>query len=146
MVSLEVLEAEFVGHRGNWARLASLLPSKQLPKSEDRHHLRLLDAYGDLIGNTDRHYGNISFVIEGDDWRLSPTYDMLPMLYAPVNGELVERDFAARPLSPTADTLDVWPQAVRLASDFWSQVAQDHRVSTAFRKLAKTNRETVCRL
>lgn len=34
--------------------------------------LRLLEAYGQLIANTDRHYGNISLLIQNDDWVLSP--------------------------------------------------------------------------
>lgn len=55
-----------------------------------------------LIANTDRHYGNISLLLDGDDWALAPAYDMLPMLYAPVGGELVARSFADRHVQPTA--------------------------------------------
>lgn len=32
--------------------------------------LRLLETYGILIGNTDRHYGNISLLLNNDNWML----------------------------------------------------------------------------
>jgi hypothetical protein len=70
---------------------------------------------------------------------LSPTYDMLPMLYAPVGGELVARDFAARPLQPTAATLPEWEQARALASTFWQTAAADVRVSDGFRAISASN-------
>ncbi len=47
-----------------------------------------------LIANTDWHYGNILLLLDDDDWTLSPTYGMLPMLHAPVGGELGARQSA----------------------------------------------------
>ena len=96
-----------------------------------------------MIANTDRHYGNISLLLQGSknggDWVLSPTYDMLPMWYAPVGGELVARDFAARLLQPTAATLPEWPRAKALAQKFWQAAAGDARISSKFRALAGQN-------
>ena len=68
---------------------------------------------------------------------------MLPMLYAPVGGELVARDFAARPLQASAATLDQWAQAKELAIAFWQRAAQDTRISTGFRTVARANLETL---
>jgi hypothetical protein len=96
-----------------------------------------------LIGNTDRHYGNISLVLVHDDWRLSPTYDVLPMLYMPIAGELVPQDLALHSKVPTAATLDVWPEARALAHTFWAAVAQESRVSADFRHLARGHAETL---
>ncbi len=146
MVSLLVYDAQYVGQMDDWAATSLRMASRRLLTEQDAGHLRLLKAYGTLIGNTDMHYGNISLLLDNDDWRLSPTYDMLPMLYAPVNGELVERDFSARPTHPTADTLAVWPQALDLALQFWARVAQDPRISPGFRQTAQTNRDTLSRL
>lgn len=115
------------------------MQSQSLLTAQDAAHLRLLEAYGVLIANTDRHYGNISLLLEGDDWRLSPTYDMLPMLYAPVNGELVARDFKARPLHPTRAMLTEWAQAKALAAVFWRVVARDTRISPGFQAIAQEN-------
>lgn len=139
MVSLQVYNAEYVGDMDNWAATANRMVARQLLTATDARTLRLLEAYGQLIANTDRHYGNISLVLEGDDWALSPTYDMLPMLYAPVGGELVARDFSARPLQPTPATLPEWVQAKALATTFWQAVAQDTRISAKFQAIAGQN-------
>ena len=139
MVSLQVYDAEYVGEMDNWAATANRMAARQLLTVPDARTLRLLEAYGVLIANTDRHYGNISLLLHDDDWTLSPTYDMLPMLYAPVGGELVPRDFAARPLQPTAATLPEWAQAKALAATFWQAAAVDTRVSSSFRAIALEN-------
>ncbi len=139
MVSLQVYDSEYIGKIDNWAATANRMAETRLLTAEDAAHLRMLEAYGLLIANTDRHYGNISLLLDDDDWHLSPTYDMLPMLYAPVNGELVERVFTDRPLYPTAATLPEWPRARELASDFWRTAAADRRISAGFRAIAGEN-------
>jgi hypothetical protein len=146
MVSLMVYDAEYVGAMDNWADTANRMVQRQLLRPDDARTLRLLEAYGTLIANSDRHYGNISLLLQDDDWVLSPTYDMLPMLYAPVGGELVERNFAQRPLQPTAATLAEWAQAKTLASAFWSAAAQDSQLSGAFRQIAADNLNHLGRL
>ncbi|MDO9437545.1 type II toxin-antitoxin system HipA family toxin YjjJ [Hydrogenophaga sp.] len=145
MVSLLVYDAQYVGQMDDWAATSQRMAARRLLTEDDAAHLQLLDAFGALIANTDRHYGNISLLLEDDDWRLSPTYDMLPMLYAPLNGELVARDFSARPLHPTAHTLAHWPQACELAMRFWTSAAQDERISVSFKETAKKNRDIVSR-
>jgi hypothetical protein len=139
MVSLMVYDNEYVGEMDNWAATANRMLARGLLTPKDARTLRLLEAYGVLIANTDRHYGNISLILDQDDWTLSPTYDMLPMMYAPVGGELVARDFAARPLQPTAATLPEWNQARTLATAFWQAAASDKRVSDGFRAIATQN-------
>ncbi len=139
MVSLMVYDAEYVGDMDNWAATANRMQERQLLRPEDACTLRLLEAYGVLIANTDRHYGNISLLLQDDDWVLAPAYDMLPMHYAPVGGELVPRNFAERPLQPTAATLPEWPRALALASSFWAAAAADVRISAGFRQIAAEN-------
>ena len=140
MVSLQVYDAEYVGEMDNWAATAQRMAARQLLRPGDADTLCLLEAYGVLIANTDRHYGNISLLIDaGGDWALAPAYDMLPMLYAPVGNELVARDFSARPLQPTAATLPRWAEAKALALVFWRAAATDGRVSDGFRAIAAQN-------
>lgn len=139
MVSLEVYDSEYVGKVDNWAATANRMAESRLLTPEDAAQLRLLEAYGLLIANTDRHYGNISLLLKGDDWFLSPTYDMLPMLYAPINGELVEREFARRPLYPTAATLAEWAHAKDMAAVFWRAAAAEVMISESFRAIAAQN-------
>lgn len=61
-----------------------------------RQPLCLLDAFGTLFAHTDRHHGNVSLLLHQHRWQLAPAYDMLPMFYAPVAGEVVERDWASQ--------------------------------------------------
>jgi len=143
MVSLLAYDSEYIGNIDNWAATAQRMDSRRLLRPGDADQLRLLEAYGVLIGNTDRHYGNISLLIEGDDWALSPTYDMLPMLYAPIGNELVPQDFAARRPRPTVDTLEQWPRALELARAFWNAAAADERISAGFRAIAAANRDVI---
>lgn len=97
---------------------------------------------GQLIGNSDRHFGNLSFFVEGEHrFRLAPVYDMLPMLFAPVGTDLIERRF--EPAPPTADTLDVWPQAARCAAAYWGRLATTDELSAGFRQLALRCQEAV---
>lgn len=146
MVSLMVYDAQYVGEMDTWAATALRMQARGLLRPEDARTLRLLDAYGRLIGNTDRHYGNISLVLVQDDWHLSPTYDMLPMLYMPIAGEVVPQDLAADQMVPTAHTLDVWPQALALALAFWEGAMQEERISSGFKQLAQQNALALARV
>jgi hypothetical protein len=48
---------------------------------------QLLWAFGTLIGNTDMHNGNLSFLTDsGPPYELAPAYDMAPMAFAPRSG------------------------------------------------------------
>lgn len=137
MVSLLSYDSEFIGHIDNWASTAVRMASRGLLPDADAKTLRYLEAFGRLIGNTDRHYGNVSLLMAADgNWRIAPAYDMLPMLYAPVGGEIVARDFDAGALAPTAETVDVWATARRAARAFWEAASKDAGISKGFRKIA----------
>lgn len=145
MVSLQVYNAQYIGSIDNWADAALRLRAHQPPllTEMDARTLRLLEAYGALIGNTDRHYGNISLVLVDDDWQLSPTYDMLPMCYMPVAGEVVARTFEPARLLPGAATRQLWPEALALALRFWKAVAAQECISAPFRALAQGHVEAL---
>jgi len=146
MVSLMAYDAQHVGKIDNWAATANRMASRGLLRADDAQRLRFLEAFGRLIGNTDRHYGNISLLLEGNAWRLAPAYDVLPTLYAPTSGELPARDLASTGLAPTVDTLQEWPHARQLAGVYWDTVAADDRLSAAFRTLARQNRRLIAEL
>ena len=124
------------------------MQDRKLLSADDASLLCFLEAFGMLIANSDRHYGNISLLRHetqsSDNWKLSPSYDMLPMLYAPVGVELVQRDFAVRngvmaKPQPTSATLPEWPRALALAIQFWQTAAADTRISAAYRAIAAEN-------
>ena len=137
MVSLMAYDSEYVGKIDNWANTAERMASRNLLTDSDADRLRFLEAFGILIGNTDRHYGNISLLIDAaGNWALAPAYDMLPMIYAPTAGELVAREFDPGALGPPVQVLREWPAARLLAHAYWKVVAADKRISKAFRALA----------
>ncbi len=114
VISLFAVAAEHLGHLDDWTRAARDLSDGRRIDAEDARRMRWLDAFGQLIGNTDRHSGNISFF--GDETgplRLAPVYDMLPMIFAPQGTNLITRRF--EPLPPSADNFDVWADAARHA-------------------------------
>jgi HipA-like C-terminal domain len=136
MVSLMAYDNEYVGKIDSWANTAERMVARSLLTERDADRLRFLEAFGILIGNTDRHYGNISLLIEDDDWRLAPAYDVLPMVYAPTAGEVVEREFNPAAVTASVQTLRQWPAAQGLARQYWDTVANDERISAGFRQLA----------
>lgn len=121
----------------NWTYSAAMLADKRLLSAQDLDMVRLLDVYGALIGNSDRHPGNLSMSCsDRGAFSLAPAYDMLPMLYRPnQQGEIVERHFDLSVI----DRLDLrcLPQALAIAHEFWSRVQADNRISDAFKAIAQ---------
>jgi hypothetical protein len=145
MVSLLAFDNEYIGHIDNWGAAAERMGARGLLRTSDTERLRLLEAYGRQIGNTDRHYGNISLLIDrAGKWELAPAYDMLPMIYAPVAGEIVPRDdFDPARFAPTAETVRVWDTARQLATHFWELAAHDSIISAAFRSVARRHADAL---
>jgi hypothetical protein len=141
MVSLEMYDAHYIGIGSQWAATAMQTgrAGEESLSAADIQTLCLLDAFGALIANTDRHHGNVSLLLHQHRWQLAPAYDMLPMFYAPVAGEVVERDWTRQLPRPNAHTLSVWPQARELAMQFWQSAATDARIGDEFRAVARVN-------
>ena len=125
-----------------WARAAVVLRDTGRLPADDARCLQWLDAFGALIGNTDRHQYNVVFFTEGPDLRLAPAYDQVSMFYAPTSdGQVPSRSFAL-PYA-TADTLDVWDAARTAAREFWLRGSDDGRVSEEMRRLCASNAGTL---
>jgi hypothetical protein len=86
--SLSALDAEFVGAGGsNWPAIARRLVAARVIVPQAAESAALLWAFGTLIGNTDMHGGNLSFLSEqGPPCEIAPAYDMSPMGFAPRGG------------------------------------------------------------
>jgi hypothetical protein len=134
VVSLFALDASRYGALDSWTASAGRLASEALLSADDAERIRLLDAFGALIANTDRHFGNITLFDDYEGpFRLAPVYDMLPMLFAPQNDQIVARRF--QPAPPTAAWLSVWRRARYLAETYWERLIQESRLSGEFREL-----------
>ena len=119
----------------SWIAGAKALSRKKLITRETADDVARIWHFGQLIGNTDMHEGNLSF---RPGLSLAPVYDMLPMKYAPVRGvELPERAFLPR--LPLPDESALWTEAARAAIVFWESAGADGRISTAFRAQCQEN-------
>lgn len=132
-------------HCAGWIEAAIALEREGWISPEAKRHLRWLWCFGDLIGNTDMHFGNASVLLAATPpFPLAPTYDMLPMGFAPDRqGELREPRFEPRP--PLPAVADVWPDAAQAAQEFWSLVEQEPLISEPFRRVATSCRQEIAR-
>lgn len=133
VIMLESLHAAAIGsHARDWTGAVEELERMGLTDGAAVRTARRLQAFGELIGNTDMHFGNFSFWFDNAlPFRVAPSYDMLPMLWAPgPQGELVERRFA--PVPPVPAALDAWRDAAAWADEFWRNFAADGRLSPEF--------------
>lgn len=139
IISLAAVADHYLGRRDNWITTAGSLASIRRISAQDADAVRRAATFGRMIGNTDMHFGNLSFFfVPGGALTLAPIYDMLPMMYAPIaTDELPELDFQF-PL-PGADTLDIWRSAAELAQAYWHDVASHPLISPDFASRAANN-------
>lgn len=134
VVSLESLHAAAVASvvRRDWPTALLELQHEGLVDAEAVATVRRLSAFGELIGNTDMHFGNLAFWLADTlPFQVAPAYDMLPMLWSPgLQGEIVARTFAPAPPLPAAR--EHWQEAMGWAAVFWERVAADPRLSAEF--------------
>jgi hypothetical protein len=57
VISLQAFDGEFYGELDNWANMADRLERDGYLVAEDAHAMRLFEAFGRLIANSDRHFG-----------------------------------------------------------------------------------------
>lgn len=146
VVSLESLSAASVGLARDWNTAAAGLLRVGLIDADSLSVIQRLQAFGELIGNSDMHAGNLAFFL-GDTLplRVTPCYDMLPMLWAPSQqGEIVNRRFAPAP--PVPSLIEPWREAGIWAEDFWERVVGDERVTPSFAHIAENALDVVRQL
>lgn len=147
VLTLGALDDEYFGGRDNWTAAAGRLSGTRpfLLSVTGARQLRWLDTFGQLIGNTDRHAGNVAFLVgPGEAVRLAPAYDMVPMILAPSGDTLAARAF--QPEAPTGKTLDVWPDAAAWAGRYWHDVAANDSLEPGLRAFARGALDAVAAL
>lgn len=106
LISLTALDAEFAGiGAGGWPVIARRLAANGHIRGEAAENVSLLWAFGTLIGNTDMHSGNLSFVSEhGRPYDIAPAYDMTPMAFAPPAVADCQTPYQKQPFTPALPT------------------------------------------
>ena len=137
LFSLAALDAEFTGKApAPWpVQTAALLAGKHITVAAHQG-AALLYAFGTLIGNTDMHPGNLSFISTqgnpyANDLELAPAYDMLPMGFQPrASGALTDTLQSASLHASVAPV--VWVRALDLAQTYLQNLRTETRFSAAF--------------
>jgi hypothetical protein len=137
MVSLEALDAEFSGSGGsNWVTAAERLLQLDAIDRHAYQHIALYWAFGRLIGNSDMHHGNLSFLRPTPrPVVLAPLYDMLPMAFAPASSGNMRQDALEIRLGHDVSGA-IWRQAELMALTFWQRTAEHNDISKEFRAIA----------
>jgi serine/threonine protein kinase HipA of HipAB toxin-antitoxin module len=134
MVSLQSIDAEFTGIGSNWPQVMDALLKKKLVRRQHVLDVEALWCFGRLINNTDMHLGNLSLAIEENVFRPLPLYDMGSMGFAPRGGgEVPPYNFVPSELK-RLNLTEAGNDAMKMtAHDFWERVANDERISDAFK-------------
>lgn len=131
--SLTALALEFVG-KGNagWPEITRELARQGRIDADSAHQAARLWAFGHLIGNTDMHGGNLSFLSHTDrPYTLAPAYDMTPMAFAPRSGGGLPE--ALPPAVIRADIApECWHRALAMAQIFLRALGAESRFSPRF--------------
>ena len=136
--SLASLDGAFVGmSNGSWVEVANRLVKEGVLPHILIEGICTLRWLGRLIANNDMHFGNLAFLL-APEISLSPAYDMLPMLYAPLaGGEVPQRQFEIALPIPVEQR--AWDVAFKMALAFWDAAAKDDRITAGFRGICHTN-------
>ncbi len=139
VLPLSALHSRFIGGpQRNWVTSIEALADKKHIARTEVATTRTLFAFGQLIGNTDMHFGNLSFIaasanaISRKRFSLAPMYDMLPMRFAPgMHDAFVYAPFDVALLEgiPTS----IIARALALAREFWQANADDEAVAADWR-------------
>ena len=145
MLSAGSIDDESFGMRDSWPEFAARCVQAKVLPSSDARHIDTMAAFSELIGNTDRHFENISLLIgeDGEYKGIAPAYDILPMRYASIGGGM---DPDLTPIEPKIGTIgpkpEIWEQAARAAERFWLSAqteALPAPLSQEMRRLAVRN-------
>ncbi|MEE9394503.1 MAG: type II toxin-antitoxin system HipA family toxin YjjJ [Planctomycetota bacterium] len=142
MISLAAIDAEFVGEGRDWVTSLRALLKKKLVPAEDVQRAVFLQLFGTWIGNADMHLGNMSLQAHKQGFSLLPAYDMTPMLWAPIVGELPTQANLKPPVRDPRFSSE-WGSSARMALEFWSTLEKESRLSDDYRSIATESKSLI---
>lgn len=137
MATFSALDGDLGMMDQSWTAVARELGRLGELPEKDVVTVEILDLFGALIGNTDKHHGNIAVAWTFErKHRLLDAYDMLPMLYRPnSHGEIVAREWTPDYLGRLE--LRHLSKCFDMAAQFWRAVLNDPRISDDFKGIAE---------
>jgi hypothetical protein len=126
VVAIKALHDEFIqDSQENWVKTSQALHAQKLISSQELRTIATIHAFGHYIGNTDMHFGNLSFFVDdviAPKISLAPVYDMLPMMWRP-DPHVGLTDTPVRQQPMPAGFAAEQEQARQWAIEFWEQAA-----------------------
>lgn len=143
VVSLLVLDAEFVGYGAEWPQITRKLHSDSHILLEAHDIACRYYAFGLLIGNGDMHPGNLSFLHDGTrPLSVAPVYDMLPMSLSPrASGVIPEAARLAPIVLARFVEASIWREILPLAEQYWLRVISSPLIDARFGEQAHAMRQ-----
>lgn len=134
LISLRALDAEFVGNvRAPWPSIVARLAAMKHVDKDAVLGAAQRWAFGTLIGNTDMHAGNLSFLnAQGRPYALAPAYDMLPMGFSPRSDGTLPHQLPAATLHESVPAA-AWRHALQLAHQYCQSLQATDGFSEHFR-------------
>jgi DNA-binding transcriptional ArsR family regulator len=131
--SLTALDAEFTGKATlGWPEITRELAENGQVHPEAVNVANILWAFGSLIGNSDMHNGNLSFIAEhGRPYNIAPAYDMTTMAFRPSSGGGLTDTLAEAKINSSIAN-ETWQHAETLARAFLSRVREAKGFSRRF--------------
>jgi hypothetical protein len=142
LLPLHAVHAAFLlGAQQHWASSIAQLAAQKRIAYDAVATTQTLYAFGQLIGNTDMHFGNLGVIVESPQeiakgrFTLAPCYDMLPMRFAP--GAHSDLEYTAFGVELNAALPEgVAGIARAMAKEFWRRVSDETQVSASWREFA----------
>ncbi len=134
--SLMSVTSDLTGYCADWIDAAEQLQDEQVFSPAEVETVRSLSDFGSLIGNTDKHLGNLSLMPDETGFILAPVYDMTPMYYRPKpGGVLPQNTLTPGTLSLKTSHENITPVALQ----FWEAARSDVRITDQFRSVCQKN-------
>ena len=143
VVAASALHDTFVrGSRRHWVASAQSLCTQGMLTHTQVRTIASIYLFGQYIGNTDMHFGNLSFFVDDVSRPIlvpTPVYDMLPMLWRPgVHGGELD----AGPVQPMLQPAGFEAQAAQArawATTYWQRAAGLPALSAGLRASSAMN-------
>lgn len=143
VVPASALHDEFVRQpRRHWVASCEALAAQGLLPADDLRSVALCYLFGQYIGNTDMHFGNLSFFVDDvacPRLALTPVYDMLPMMWRPnIHSGMLELD----PVRPQPQPAGYGAEAAlarEWAIGYWDCAGELPGLSAAMRRACGHN-------
>jgi hypothetical protein len=143
VVAASAVHDEFVKTpRLHWVASCEALVAHKLLPPQDLRTVACTYLFGQYIGNSDMHFGNLSFFVDDvtkPQFTATPVYDMLPMQWRPnIHSGALDADPVRAQPQPVGYAQEAG-LARQWAIDYWQQASTLPGLSAALRQVSAVN-------